>query len=801
MYLKLMRLCFLLTGFGSMALAQQRLQPPADPLAEQFYLYKLSRSQATLFVHFDKTIYTNNETVWFTGYLLNERSAYQKKHNIMSVALVRNSDSLIVKQQKFLMASSLSFGSMILPDSMLAGDYHLLATTNRVVGGIPDVVFIQPITIKTNILPSFNASIKILEAGVFGKKPNQVLLTAISNDARFLPKPVAVTYQYGNLKKKSQTNSSGELLLKLDEQENLIDPNVYLKLKYGTDSSFLNLSLPVSTRRARLAFYPEGGHLINGISGRIAFEVKDQQMAVVASKAQLYKDGKVIDTIETNSTGIGHFLLTPEKGSRYFVKLLHSGFADSSYILPSVLDNGVGLYMANAAVKDTLTVKLKTSQRARLFIRVHNFRETYIYNALDVNDQISAKIPLQELPKGLYTLTISDSLNRPLAERVFFAHYHPQRKVAISSDRPVYEQRKKVTLKIRLNGADSLAMASVACVQDTRLPKKLSTDIESYVFLNSIMNSLPPGQFNRGYEDANYMEDILLVKGWRRYTWQDMWNTKATDTVKRYDNTTLSLQIRTKKAPVNQPLQIGILNPANLNLYNTDSTGYFEFKAADLAVVKEKPIYVILGEKNKNKYQLTINDPYANLNKQYLKRFGPEYRAAPSTVQNNKVLSLKGNETAIRLREVEITAGNNSSFHSPKGANECGDYVCRYRILNCINHVGDPGNTQPIPGKTYYITGGPMVYVKCEVAAINPGMYPMDGIYSKKEFYLNDYAETLEPAFASTIYWNNGMLLNKKDTEITFHTSDITGKFRVVVQGVGTSDVIYGDYTFEVKGK
>ncbi|WEK18606.1 MAG: hypothetical protein P0Y49_17600 [Candidatus Pedobacter colombiensis] len=240
-----------------------------------------------------------------------------------------------------------------------------------------------------------------------------------------------------------------------------------------------------------------------------------------------------------------------------------------------------------------------------------------------------------------------------------------------------------------------------------------------------------------------------------------------------------------------------------IELYNTDNQGYFEFKAANLTVEKEKPVYIFLGEKNKDRYVLSINDPYANLNKSYLKLFGPEYRAVPSSVQNNNVLSLKSNETAIRLKEVQITSGNNNNFRSPRGPNACGDYVCSYNILNCFNHVGSSNNRQPVAGESYRISGGggTIVYQGCETVAINPGMVAMDGIYSKKEFYMNDYAEPLEPAFVSTIYWNNGFLLNKNEKEITFYTSDITGKFKVIVQGVSTKDVLYGDYTFEVKGK
>lgn len=788
--------CYLL--LGNMANAQRNLSAIGDPLSDQQLLYRLARPAASLFVHFDKNIYTNNETVWFSGYLINEPKT--DLHQIMSVSLVRNADSTIIKHQKFLMGVGLSFGSMVLPDSLLAGDYHFMASTNRVSRGSPEVIFIQPIVIKTNIDLPFNASIKILEAGSSGVKPNQVLLSVTTRDARFLPKPVIVNYRYGLSHNQTNTNPSGEVILKLDEQENIADPNVYVKLKYGKDSSFLNLPLPITKRKARIGFYPEGGHLINGIGGLVAWEAKDQQLAVLSVKAQLLKNGNVTDTIETNNYGIGRFFLQPEKGSTYTVRLMHSGFTDSSYLLPPALDKGIGLHVASAAVKDTLKVNLESAERTTVFIRLHNFRNTFIYSEIPVKAGTTRlKIDLKTVPKGITTLTITDSLARPVAERIFFAQYDQTKKISISSDQQTYGQRKKITLKIKLNEPDTLGMVSIACVHNDRLSVKLSSDIESNTYLTSQLTVLPPYNNTRGYEDPGYMEDIMLVKGWRRYSWQDLMNARPADTLKKYDDMGISLQVSLAKKVISEPLSIALMRPDNILLRSTDAQGHFAFHPDDLMLEKERSIYVYIGDKNKDKYKLKLNDPYPDLNKAYLKMFGPELRSIPSAVQNNKMLSLKSSEGALRLKEVQITSRNKDIQSRLRGANNCGDYVCQYNILNCWNHVGDARNTQPIPGRTYRTNGGMQVYVACTEPAVTPGMIRMEGIYTKKEFYINDYADPVEPAFASTIYWNNGLVLAKKEQEISFHTSDITGKFKVIVQGVSSSDVLYGEYAFEVK--
>ena len=71
-----------------------------------------------------------------------------------------------------------------------------------------------------------------------------------------------------------------------------------------------------------------------------------------------------------------------------------------------------------------------------------------------------------------------------------------------------------------------------------------------------------------------------------------------------------------------------------------------------------------------------------------------------------------------------------------------------------------------------------------------------------KEFYVNDYKDPNEPAIASTLYWNYGVLLKANEKKvISFYTSDISGKFKVILQGITNNDVVYKEYHFEVKPK
>ncbi|MBB2143913.1 hypothetical protein GM921_00315 [Pedobacter sp. LMG 31464] len=773
-----------------------------NSIEQKMAWYALAKPTSNLFVHFDKNVYSNNETSYFTGYLIKEAKTEVAKHTIMSVALIRDVDSTLLFEDKFLINEGLAFGSLVLPDSIPTGNYRFLAYTDRLINGMPEAIFIQNITIKSSIDPAFKANIKLAEAANAESKSYKVLIAATTRDDRFLPKPIKVSYKYGNVRKNTLTDASGQSLITLTPQNNLADPNIYVKLKSEKDSSFINLALPQTKNKALVKFYPEGGNMVAGLSSTIGWEAKDQQQMPLALKAFLYKNKKVIDTIETSSYGIGKFNLTPEIGADYTVKLVHSGFIDTLYHLPMPIEKGLTLNMQNAIAKDTVRLNLKSNGFKKFTILVHNFRTSFLTTPFEMDrDNINIKIPLSDVPKGLTTITIIDSLNRPLAERMFFAHYDNAEKISITTDQKIYKQREKINLKLKLN-VDKNALVSIACIQNNRLEIKKMTDIESYSYLNNELSSLPINVKGNGYKDINYLEQILLVKGWRRYTWQGLQAINYTDTTATLDSLKMSGQV-TKRKEIKDSLIIASMINERIKLIKTTNKGLFNLNIEDLIAPPEKKIYLFVNGATKASYptKILIHDDFTTMNQKLTKSTAIEQPILPSSLQNNAELVLKNDEKSIRLKEVVIRNKNDFSFNGT-GANACGDYVCSYNNLNCRNHPnGTIGNHPPITGGTYNVNGIPTLYQGCTVVD-QKIFFLVKGIHLQKEFYMSDYKDPLEPAFFSTIYWNYATVLNTgKETELSFYTSDITGKFRIVVQGITNKDVIYAEDFFEVKGK
>jgi hypothetical protein len=765
-----------------------------DVLAEKMRINGLVVPSAKLFVHFDKNVYSSNEMAWFTAYLLQEQKELIDKHTVLAVSLIRGADSALVLQEKFVMGEGLSFGNMIIPNFLPNGEYHFMVFTNVVVGNKPAVVFTQRITLKTNIIPNLKANISFQKTPVITDKEAKLLFKVTSSEDKLLPRSADVTYQLGNYKGNGITDTFGQLAIAIPFEAINNDTIVKVKVKYEKDSALVNIALPVFKRSAKLSFYPEGGYLVDQIPGYVAFEIKDQFGQPIQTQAILFKDNTPVDTLQSNYYGMGKFVLVPTIKSNYSVRLLFDKLIDSTYVLPQILASGVSVSINEAVVTDTLNLTVRGNLTGNYNLRLHNFKESYTYSSIYLNKMQRLKIPLNHLPKGLFTITLSDSLNRPLADRMAFAHYDTIEKVKIETDKQVYKPREKVTLKLSLDSGLLEGVFSVAVVQQSRLSSRNRTDIESYAYLESELGNLPINAIGSPYKDKAFLEDMLRVKGWSRYTWLKLNSIKPADTIKNYSPMEITGYVTKNEKPLTKALSLGITIDTTFSLLPTDALGKFVLPMDNLIAESGKKAYVFLAKGSNELMKIKLNDPYTALAKNNIKELWPNYSSLPINTTN--VLPQKIGEQSILLNEVAIKSniinekfGKNEKLEL--GPNACGDYVCEFGILNCPYHTAA---TSPVKGKSYAIVNkinkdgfDVVLYKGCLILDKEKQSLftSIPILYVAKEFYVNEYKDKKEPAISSTLYWNHYVkLINNNSLKLTFFASNIEGEYKIVVQGI-----------------
>ncbi|GAA4336502.1 hypothetical protein GCM10023149_45360 [Mucilaginibacter gynuensis] len=782
-----------------------------EALLKNFEYYSLKKSASLLFVHFDKTVYTKNEQVWFSGYMLSPNQE-GVNHEALSVVLIRDANHQIIMQDKFAMASGLAFGNILLSDSIAPGNYHFIAYTNVLnKEGKPLDVFSQAITIKAPTEQTFNATMRVLDTANRFVGPLSVLVNVRYKDDRPINN-ARLTYTLGNEKKiLVKTDDMGQCIISIPREKLGGDTSSLLQanIRVDKESQNISLGLPVVKSAIKIGFYPEGGNLAAGLTNTIGWEAKTILGQPLKLTAVLYKDDKPFETINTSAYGIGRFKILPLTGSKYYIKLkTNIPGADSVYALPQALPGKIQLSVVNALCADSVRVLLSSALMQSVSVIVHNYTEVFGRTEQRVSKKPTLlKIALTDLPKGLSTITVLDSLERPLAERIFFAHYGPSTGVSITSERQQYNTREKVNLKFKLkrdtSGNRVSGFVSIACVQENRIEKAKQTDIESYIYFNHNLEALPPSPQGRAYNDKAYLEDILLVKGWRKYKWDELLQTTAADTAQANKTLNFTGAVTYYGKPLKKPLSLTLLRDSIAGLVFTDSTGKFELTPRELFVQQDHKVMMITNGKAMENYAISLNDPYLPLNRELSQQQKFVTVAYSSTEQSTEALKLNGFENAINLKGVEIRGSSTLNGLNSALKNTCGDYVCSFGILNCPNHPF--GGSIPEKNKQYRsVIGGRLetvIYTGCKEVE-NKHLQILKGIYMAKEFYGSDYAQysPAEPEYFSTIYWNHGVAINsEEETAISFYASDVTGPFRVIVQGFSDKDLVYGEHSFSVK--
>ena len=774
--------------------------------------YSLQKPAQVLFAHFDKTIYAQNENVWFTAYLLNRKNSDNPQ--VLSVSLVNDLTKTVVLEQKFLMADGISFGNVFLPDTIPAGNYSFLLYTNQLFKGKPGDVFIQPITIATTNELTFKTSLN-LDTAKINQANRKAVLTVVTKDG--IPiRGATLNYTIGDIRHplvagNAKTDNEGKYYFTVN-QTNTDKSILDVKVKYNKDIQNVKLIIPSFSKQISVKFYPEGGYLVHAIAGWVGWETKTEEGLPIKSAGILYKDNLPVDTIKTNSYGMGRFKLIPLKGSTYAVKLMAGDFRDSIFKLPEILLKSPVIGITNALANDTLKMKLTSKYPENVTVLVHNYR--LIFYAFPAKTNAVGKtvlVDLRILPKGLATITILDSALRPCAERLFFAHYNKRSLIEVQTDKSQYAKREKVKLTLKFKTIDT-GLVSVACVQSNRMQIKNNIDIESYVYLKHELETLPFKEKYMGNspEDKSYLENLLLIKGWRRYKWQEMMQAKSEDTTSKQRMLTFTGKVTNLGSALKKPIRIVVMTDSATSTVQTDRTGEFTLNNYAILADQNKKVHFLVMHGNLNDYEIKINDPYVKVTQSMVPALQSKSNLYNGSSSDS--LALKGSEHAITLKEVKIKAAEDHTIYGGPnaygyGRNSCGDYVCRFNILNCINHSSEKDNRPPKEGEIYLVRNGEgdkaeqIIYKGCTIPNFR-AILTLNGIKYNREFYGSDYSviNPSQPEYYSTIFWKHLVPVNSSnELQLGFYTSDITGSFKVVVQGVTRNDVVYQEMDFMVK--
>ena len=302
-----------------------------------------------------------------------------------------------------------------------------------------------------------------------------------------------------------------------------------------------------------LKFYPEGGHLVEGLESRVAFEVCDAEGKPLQVKGEIEgRRGRTQQALRSNARGRGDFYYTPERGQRRRAVIMWEG-KEYKYDLPEPLSKG---YVMNVREDDktqgntpgkVLRVNVVGSDSlpsGSLGLTVVCRGQPYVFEELRTVRQsdgtLAARIDIDTdlLPEGVQQITLFDANGQIHAERMAFVA-HPERRTAYFTitgiKRTAYKAHQRVALNIYMTKRslkdDSFqALANTPfslAVNDYETREETSTEenILSHLLLSSDLYGCidaPTGYFKNGLKNEHELELLMLTQGWRRYDFEEM---------------------------------------------------------------------------------------------------------------------------------------------------------------------------------------------------------------------------------------------------------------------------------------
>jgi hypothetical protein len=501
-----------------------------------------------VYLHLDKPYYAVGDTIWFKGYItvgLHQPSALSK---IVYVDVISSRDS-VTETLMLPVKNGTAVGSLVLsPDRYKQDNYHVKAYT-KWMGNFDQAYFFNKTISVGNAINNQMYTVISYKRSVVNNIP-RISASIIYKDPEglaYFSKKVTWTVNHDGeeiAKGKGTTNANGQVDISFDNT-NAID----------LSAAVLNTTLDVGGRKALgqsyplkaissptdIQFFPEGGSLVNGLQSRVAIKaIQPNGLGINYTATVTDNTGANVATFTARNAGMGAFAITPQAGKTYKANVIFADGVKESYDLPKSQASGF-VFSINGSDTSKILMRLSVDS---IYLK-KNLNKTYyilgkcgsmVCYAAQIkltSQTISAFIPSNKFPTGVIQLSLLANTGQALSERVVFIYHKDQLSLSVSSDKPLYTKRKKVTLNI---GAKyNLAPAqggdlSLAVIDESRIPvdENAETTILSHLLLTSELKGYiekPNHYFKKVTTES--LEDIdllMLTQGYRRFTYKEALN-------------------------------------------------------------------------------------------------------------------------------------------------------------------------------------------------------------------------------------------------------------------------------------
>ena len=340
---------------------------------------------------------------------------------------------------------------------------------------------------------------------------------------------------------------------------------------------------PVSSPSAnKIEFFPEGGALLEGVAGRVAFKAESSEGKGIAVEGVVISSGgDTVSMFQSSHLGMGLITFFPVPGEQYQVKGRFNGKEAFAVPFPASLKKGFAIQLMDAGPQDLMLIvrtdpaTLEEYQDKIITIAGRSAGKVYFSGDVQLNGaQTTLKLPKDYFPAGIANITLYDAEKRPQCERLVYIDRQEKDKVSLNvkASKQVFGTREKVVMRVTVRDAQNGPVKtnlSLSVLNADLVPEGIN-DIRSYLMLESEVRGAieHPGQYfdPQNEERAQQLVLLLMTQGWRGFVWRKLQEDGIS--IKYLPEPGISISGRVRKLQSNKPLE-GV----NISLYAPGAKG------------------------------------------------------------------------------------------------------------------------------------------------------------------------------------------------------------------------------------
>jgi hypothetical protein len=785
----------------------------------------------------DRFVYRPGEDLWFKGFV---SSMYSKQEDSPSqdlyIKLINSKGDEIVFRRYPLALNQIT-GRFIIPRTSIPGKYTLIAYTSWMKNQGTDDAFRKEILVSRFYDKRFQVEVLYDRISYFPDDTLQANIRItdpsgkpiVDTEFDFSLETLERTYHKGSMT--TDDNGFTHVSCLMPQSEDV--PLLQVEARSRKLSGSYTLVIP-SAVMPELAFFPEAGNVVAGVSNTMAFRSSGPYGLPAPLEGEIVDgQGRFIKAVKTNNKGQGYFTFIPAADS-LFLKIVKPAGIGRMFPLPLAVSNGITVHLKEAGpamIQMEAVVSDESLAGKTYWVALMN-REVVWSDSIYLNNTKLVNIPTGGLPQGIMQVSVFNREGRVIAERLAYVQGDGL-SLKVKTDRQVYQRRQRVVLSIDYPGRSS------------------QIDLAVSVALRQLTSQIPVNDFTRvlhsfpedtvlWFNGSDQPSDLdLMTTRYRLIDWNELFSLQPIKPYYPHDG--LSGRVLDRKENNSKHAKVRITHIPNYRFYETQTNengnftipfgsdiidfNYLNVDAYDalgklnLTVQVDQDYSAALREsiieEESSNYQKIMNVlSYGDPDLVYSLRYGPRklknaetepgkkydpndyshYASVMDIIRELKPYTLKNN--------VIVFSESEQSFASPANAQEGVILVINGALKGTNAEV--LRNLQPSDITNINIsTSGidihrytPINFQGVIELTTIQGMYRyrqpsvqlgMDVLNTGREFHSPDY--TIESPVSvdnrKTLYWNPSVSIrNGQPALITFYTSDLKGVYSGIIEGM-----------------